>query len=105
MLHGSSAVTPNLLQCADVIHCCQIKFNTYPVIDRWDYGDKTDGWRGCWVGEGVKREIGCKEETESRNEGEEERLGRKERREEDLQEYEEKKERILYRNHTGKLDE
>ncbi|KRY74598.1 hypothetical protein T4A_4291 [Trichinella pseudospiralis] len=24
MIHGSSAVTPNLLQCADVIHCCQI---------------------------------------------------------------------------------
>ncbi|KRZ65194.1 hypothetical protein T10_8385 [Trichinella papuae] len=49
MLHGSSAVTPNLLQCAD------------------------EG--------GLERE---------------------ERREEDLDEYEEKKERISYRNRTAK---
>ncbi|KRY96639.1 hypothetical protein T11_9449, partial [Trichinella zimbabwensis] len=60
------------------------------VRDRWDYGDKTGGWRGCWVGEGVKREEGG--------------LGREERREEDLEEYEEKKERILYKNRTGKLE-
>ncbi|KRY96284.1 hypothetical protein T11_1007 [Trichinella zimbabwensis] len=32
-------------------------------------------------------------------------LWREERREEDLVEYEEKKERISYRNRTGKLDE
>ncbi|KRZ04302.1 hypothetical protein T11_12423 [Trichinella zimbabwensis] len=52
MLHGSSAVTPNLLQCAD---------------------EGGVGWE--------------------------------ERREEDLEEYEKKKEKILYKNRTGKLEE
>ncbi|KRZ01405.1 hypothetical protein T11_481 [Trichinella zimbabwensis] len=34
MLHGSSAVTPNLLQCADVVR------------DRWDHGDKAGNSSG-----------------------------------------------------------
>ncbi|KRY98642.1 hypothetical protein T11_1750 [Trichinella zimbabwensis] len=33
------------------------------VRDRWDYGDKTGGWKGCWVGEGVKREASWKNRT------------------------------------------
>ncbi|KRY98530.1 hypothetical protein T11_12919 [Trichinella zimbabwensis] len=60
------------------------------VRDRWDYGDKTDCWRGCWVGEGVKTQEG--------------ELGREERREEVFEEYEENKERISYWNRTGKLE-
>ncbi|KRY99172.1 hypothetical protein T11_6353, partial [Trichinella zimbabwensis] len=72
------------------------------VRDRWDYGDKTGGWKGCWVGEGVKRERKrLKEREQEEYEG---GLGREERREEDLEEYEEKKERISYRNRTGKLE-